>query len=115
MVVVSGAAFSNWLIDADDNRVLANNVFTWLAEPGYEDISWLSADPAVAQVLGHSSQEVTIHFDASDLHSGVYEAFLALEHNDPNQASPAKLPVMLSVGEKVDHHRIYLPSVMAPN
>ena len=101
MVVVSGADFSSWAIDQEDNRVLAHNVFGWLAEPGYEDISWLRADPAVAQIPGHSSQEVTIQFDASKLHNGVYEAFLAVEHNDPNRASPVKLPVTFTVGKAV--------------
>ncbi len=101
MVVVSGADFSSWAVDQEDNRVLAHNVFNWLAEPGYEDIHWFQADPASVQIPGHSSREVTIRFDASNLHNGVYEAFLAVEHNDPNRATPVKLPVAFTVGEAV--------------
>ena len=97
MVVVSGSDFNEWLVDADDNRLLANNIFAWLAEPNYEDIGWLQSLVAEAEIAGHTSRTVTIQVGAKDLEKGTYEAILAIEHNDPNRATPARVPVSLNV------------------
>lgn len=108
MVVIAGSDFINWLISQEDNRTLANNVVGWLAEPGYEDITWLSVEPASITVQGHSTKYVTIHCDASSLGEGTYEAILAIEHNDPDQVSPVRIPLTFTVGYK----EVYLPFVL---
>jgi uncharacterized membrane protein len=76
---------------------LANNAFAWLARPAYSDVSWLSEIPQSAILPGHSSLPVSLGFDATQLPAGEYEAILAIEHNDPAQASPVELPVTLNV------------------
>jgi YVTN family beta-propeller protein len=97
MVVVAGSDFSNWQLDEEDNRLLANNIFAWLVEPAYEEITWLECDVLEKVLSGHSSFDVTVSGDASNLPPGSYGAFLAIEHNDPNQSMPVKVPLNFSV------------------
>ncbi|MFN2104716.1 MAG: PKD domain-containing protein, partial [Candidatus Promineifilaceae bacterium] len=98
MVVVAGSDFLDWRVEEDDNRLLAKNIFAWLAEPGYEDIAWLRSLVDGAEIAGHSSQTISIEAGTKSLPKGAYEAVLAVEHNDPNRATPAKVPVTLTVG-----------------
>jgi YVTN family beta-propeller protein len=100
MVVVASEDFTDWHIDYDDNRLLANNILAWLAQPAYSDVPWLSETPDEATVPGHSSLAVTLAFDAGTLGVGSHEAILAVEHNDPAQGSPLELPVTLTVVER---------------
>ncbi len=97
MVVVADDDFIDWVINNNDNRLLAMNAFQWLATPVYSDIPWLSEDPVQGSLDGHTSLEATLTFDASDLPVGVYDGLLAIEHNDPNQVSPVVIPVQLNV------------------
>lgn len=97
MVVVANEDFIDWQIDNDDNRLLANNILSWLADPGYSDVPWLSASPDEGHIEEHDSLNIQIGFDATSLSIGEYQAILAIEHNDPNQLSPIQLPVTLTV------------------
>jgi hypothetical protein len=108
MIVVAGIDFNNYRISQADNRLLANNILGWLAEPGYRDIPWLSVSPASIAITGHGTGQITIHGDASDLDQGSYEALLAIEHNDPDQRSPVEIPVIL----EVQHWKVYVPFVV---
>jgi DNA-binding beta-propeller fold protein YncE len=97
MVALASSLFGNWTISDADHRLLGNNTLGWLARPSYSDVPWLSFSPTSGVVPGHSSLPVTAAFDATNLLPGVYRARLALEHNDPNQAFPAEVPVTLTV------------------
>lgn len=97
MVAVASEDFISWIINSVDNRLLANNILGWLARPTYSDVTWLAVSPISGTVPGHSSLPVTVSFDAGALNSGVYEARLAVEHNDPNQPFPVEIPVTLTV------------------
>ena len=97
MIVVADNDFIDWAIITSDNRQLAMNVFQWLALSVYGDIAWLSEEPEQGSVAGHSSFATTLNFDATTLNAGVYDAILAIEHNDPNQDSPMLIPVQLTV------------------
>ena len=101
MVVVAYPDFLDSLINYDDNRLLALNAFQWLAIPVYGDIIWLSETPGQGSIPGHSSLATTLGFDATGLTPGVYDGFLAVEHNDPNQDSPVIIPVQLTVTTQV--------------
>lgn len=96
MVVVAFPDFIDWDIDSGDNRLLAMNIFQWLAIPAYGDIPWLSESPEQGSIPGHDSQPVSLDFDASSLTPGVYEGTLVLEHNDPLQPT-LSLSVTLNV------------------
>jgi YVTN family beta-propeller protein len=100
MVVVASEDLIDWVIDYEDNRLLANNILAWLARPGYSDVPWLSETPEAATIPGHSQLAITLAFDARALSPGDYEAIVAIEHNDPGQADPAELPVTLTVVER---------------
>jgi hypothetical protein len=97
MVALASSLFGNWTISDADHRLLGNNTLGWLARPSYSDVPWLSFSPTSGVVPGHNSLPVTAAFDATNLLPGVYRARLALEHNDPNQAFPAEVPVTLTV------------------
>ena len=97
MVLVSDADFIDWGIPNTDNRLLANNVFAWMAIPVYGDVPWLSEMPTGATISGHSAFTTTLGFDTSELSPGVYSATLALEHNDPAQNSPLLISVHFNV------------------
>jgi hypothetical protein len=107
MVVVASEDFINWYLDYDDNRLLANNIFAWLARPAYSDVPWLSETPVGGTISGHSSLPVTLKFDATTLSPGEYQATLAIEHNDPAQSSPVELPVTLVVSRP----KVFLPLI----
>jgi hypothetical protein len=98
MAVFASPLFSNSTIDSADHRLLGNNTLGWLARPAYADVPWLSVSPASGVVPGHSSLPVTATFDATGLSTGVYQARLAMEHNDPDQEFPVEVPVTLFVG-----------------
>lgn len=110
MVVVAGDDITNWRIDQADNRILANNIMSWLAQPGYEDVSWLSTDPVETIIGGHEEKDITVHIDATNLSINTYQAILAIEHNDPNQTSPVEILVSLSV-IIVDRYLLLLPTI----
>jgi YVTN family beta-propeller protein len=97
IVATSDFIFSSGPVDNEDNFVLAMNTFLWLSGMAYVDVPWLSAAPAAGSVPGHDETAVTVTFDAAGLAPGVYEATLAVEHNDPNQPSPLYLPVQFEV------------------
>lgn len=97
MVVVSSYDLIDEFINYDDNRLLALNAFQWLAIPVYGDIPWLSETPQQGSIPGHSSLASTLGFDTTGLTPDVYDGFLAIEHNDPNQDSPVIIPVQLTV------------------
>jgi hypothetical protein len=97
MVVVSSYDLIDRIINYDDNRLLALNAFQWLAIPVYGEILWLSETPQQGSIPGHSSLATTLSFDTTGLTPGVYDGFLAIEHNDPNQDSPVIIPVQLTV------------------
>jgi len=96
MVVVADNDFYDWVINNDDNRLLAMNAFRWLAIPVYGDIPWLSEAPEQGSVPGHGSLATTLTFDASALTPGEYDGFLSVEHNDPNHEDPVIIPVQLT-------------------
>ncbi|MCA9958432.1 MAG: hypothetical protein KC443_05335, partial [Anaerolineales bacterium] len=100
MVVIDSSVFSNYSIGQADNAVFALNVFTWLAEPAYGEVPWITASPPSGMIAGHQAQEMTLVIDSNDLALGTYEAVLALEHDDPAQLSPVTFPVTLEVGEQ---------------
>jgi hypothetical protein len=97
MVVVVDEISIDWYINYEDNRLLSNNIFAWLAEPAYSNVPWLEEQPATATLPGHSQQPVTIGLDATALTPGEYHAILALEHSDAHQLSPIQIPVTLTV------------------
>src|SRR4030067_107862 len=97
MIVVADNDFIDWAFITSDNRQLAMNAFQWLALPVYGDIAWLSEEPEKGSVAGPSSFATTLNFDVTTLNAGVYDAILAIEHNDPNQDSPLLIPVQLTV------------------
>jgi hypothetical protein len=97
MAVISDNDFVNWQLDVDDNRLFANNIFLWLVAVNYSDVPWLSEQPDSGSIPGHSSLEITVGFDASELSAGTYEAVIALEHNAPGQSNPTEIPVSLVV------------------
>jgi len=113
LVMVTDNDFTDWVINNNDNRLLAMNTFLWLAVPTYVDIPWLSEEPGSGTVAGHSSVTATLTFDASALAVGEYDGMLAIEHSDPNQDSPALIPVHLSVTPYVPPtYTIYLPMLV---
>jgi YVTN family beta-propeller protein len=97
MVVVSSEDFTDWTIDNEDNRLLALNTMTWLANPAYTDLDWLSVAPDNGTIPGHDQQAVAITVDATTLSSGAHTAMLAIEHNDPAQPFPVEIPVSAAV------------------
>jgi YVTN family beta-propeller protein len=111
MVVVASEDFIDWHIGEDDNRLLANNILNWLASPAYTDVPWLSLAPESGTVPGHSRVLVTVAFDAAMLAPGVYEATLAIEHNDRSQPVPIEVPVTLSVVER-QALQLFLPLLL---
>jgi hypothetical protein len=98
MVVVASDDFVDSHIELDDNRLLAHNILTWLAAPSYSDVAWLSLTPSTTSIPSHSSQAITVYFDATMLSVGEHQALLAIEHNDP-AFYPIELPVELTVEE----------------
>ncbi len=99
MVVLASDDLVNWAIDYAyaDNRLLANNIFAWLARPAYSNVPWLSVSPDSAVIPGHEDRNMSVQLDASTLSPGSYQAILAIEHNDPDQGSPVEVPVALTV------------------
>jgi hypothetical protein len=101
MVVIADIDFHDYYINEAHNRLLANNVMSWLAIPSYEDLPWLSTTPETITIPGHSSATVAVQLDSTALAVGSYEGILALEHNDPNYTFPAQIPVTLNVATAV--------------
>jgi WD40 repeat protein len=97
MVVIADEDFADGAIQSSDNRLFANNVMAWLARPAYTDVTWLATAPVSGTVPGHSRLPVVVELDAANLPSGLYEAVLAIEHNDPAQAFPVEVPVTFAV------------------
>ena len=110
MVVVASEDFSDWHIENDDNRLLANNILAWLARPAYSDVPWLSETPETGTIPGHSSLPVTLEFDATSLSLSDYQVTLAIEHNDPAQPSPIEVPVTLTVA--LPKWELFLPLIL---
>jgi len=52
-----------------------------------------------------------VEFDAAALDEGVYEAALAIEHNDQAQTFPVELPVTFTVLPPQDRVK-YLPLIL---
>ncbi|MFO7539227.1 MAG: hypothetical protein R6X32_14390 [Chloroflexota bacterium] len=101
MVMVAANDFNDSTINSADNRTLANNIMAWLSLAAYGDVPWLSVAPETATIAGHSSMTFSVTFDTADLDPGEYVAELAVEHNDPDQTAPLRLPVALEVIEQV--------------
>lgn len=97
MVAIAGEDFADGAIQSSDNRLFANNVMAWLAQPAYTDVTWLATAPVSGTVPGHSRLPVVVELDAANLPLGLYEAVLAIEHNDPAQAFPVEVPVTFTV------------------
>ena len=97
IVAIASEDVTNWYINNADNRLLANNILGWLARPAYSNVLWLAVNPNSGTVPGHSSLSVAVTFNAAALSAGVYEARLAIEHNDPIQPFPVEVPVTLTV------------------
>lgn len=111
MVVLASEDLADNMIRRDDNRLLGNNILSWLARPAYTDVPWLSISPITATLSGHSSLAVAVQFDAAALEEGAYQAMLAVEHNDAAQAFPVELPVNLAVLPPRDKLQ-YLPLIL---
>jgi hypothetical protein len=112
MVVIASEDLTDNMIRWDDNRQLGNNILSWLAQPAYSNVPWLSISPITATVPGHSSLPITVEFDATALDEGAYQAMLAIEHNDFAQPFPVELPVTLAVLPPQDK-LLYLPLILA--
>ncbi len=59
-------------------------------------LTWVTADPVGGTVSVGGSEDVTLHFDATGLSAGTYEAMLVVSSNDPTN-SVLELPVTMVV------------------
>ena len=100
MVFCTHWGFTDYYINYEDNEVLANQTFDWLAS---KNNSWLNFDKPSGNIDSYSEEKVTIKADSKNLFGGTYKVDLILESNDPNNSS-IEIPFELRVvGEpKVD-------------
>jgi hypothetical protein len=108
MVVVGSEDLSDSYIGSEDNRLLANNILAWLGRPVYSDVPWLIATPRASTIPLHSLLSITLELDATGLSLGSYQGIVAIEHNDPSQRFPIKIPVHLNV---IERWTLFLPLV----
>jgi hypothetical protein len=78
VVVTSDQLFHDLGIDVADNRVFANQVFTWFGVP-----SWLAVAPISGTVGAGGSVDLEVTIDALLLQPGMYEQYLKIRSNDP--------------------------------
>jgi|GEM_PF-1105960 len=67
-----------------------------LSFPGAGTAPWLTMDPHQGTIPGGSSQNATVHFDATDLGNGTYTGYITFV-SDPNIGT-VNVPVTLIVG-----------------
>ncbi|ELR71582.1 hypothetical protein C900_02497 [Fulvivirga imtechensis AK7] len=92
-VLMANELMINGAIYDEDNRLFANQVVDWLAGNIY---SWLTVDPQSSQIASQSSSSFSIHFDATGLVGGIYNAEINVDSNDP--VTPRiTIPVTLEV------------------
>ena len=108
MVVVAGSDFIDGFYGTYDTELLAMNSFHWLGMKAYGDYFWLSESPEEGSIPDHSNLSAILTFDATALPQGIFQAVLAIEHNDPDQFSPVEIPVTLVVDAP---YQTYLPMV----
>lgn len=65
----------------------------------YEDVSWLSSEPATGTVNAGSSGEIAVTFDATNLTVGTYQATMVIISNDSG-AAQQRIPVTLQVQDE---------------
>jgi hypothetical protein len=80
IVAVSDQLFHDVAIGQYDNRLFANQVFTWLALGGF---SWLTITPQTGTLAAGNNVDVSLELDASILPAGTYDVNLAVMSNDP--------------------------------
>jgi len=61
------------------------------------EVPWISFDQSSAVILGGSSTEMSIDFDATGLEEGDHTCVLVVQHDDPEAANPLYVPVTLTV------------------
>lgn len=81
----------DFLIDQQDNRRFANQLFNW-----FGGTNWLSVDPEVGMVAMGASVELHVTMDASFLDAGTYVQYIHILSNDPAN-SVLTIPVEFEV------------------
>ncbi len=76
-----------------------------------DPLTWVTADPLAGSVAAGSNAAVTVHFDATGLAMGTYEAVMTVMSNDPVNSS-IELPVTLNVGNDLSAVGDGLPNVL---
>jgi hypothetical protein len=91
VVAISDHPFHDVMIHLDDNRLLANQVFNWMAQ-----LSWLTVTPVTGTVAPGGNVEIVLNIDGTVLPPGSFQQNLNITSNDP--ATPAvAVPVQLVV------------------
>jgi hypothetical protein len=80
IVALSDHLFHDVAVTQSDNRLFANQVFSWLALGGFD---WLSVTPQTGTLAAGNSVEISLELDASILPSGAYDLNLEVMSNDP--------------------------------
>lgn len=93
VVAVADDDFVDSVIGANDNQLLANQTFDWLAAAGE---SWLTAIPSAGTTAPAGSSPVDVIADSAGLPPGTYEGAIFAFSNDPDE-SPVGIPVTLEV------------------
>ena len=63
-----------------------------------QDLPWVSVDPTSGTTAPAATSTVDVTFDSTGLAAGLYEGFLCINSNDPDE-DPVEVPVSLTVDE----------------
>ncbi|UCG52209.1 MAG: choice-of-anchor D domain-containing protein [Candidatus Latescibacterota bacterium] len=91
IIVMSDHLFHDVAINLGDNRLFANQVFTWFGA-----LTWLSVNPESGTLGAGGTLELEVTIDATALEAGEYEQHIEIRSNDP--ATPVvTVPVLVTV------------------
>jgi hypothetical protein len=97
-----GGGFIAYDATSNGNNGTLENGVLWTNESSPVSPHWLSAYPDTNVCLPGYSDEIEVHFDASDLDIGEYDATLVIRSNDPvtpNVYVNVQLVVTMNVGQ----------------
>lgn len=110
--IENAAGDDGLLVCFDDAGYLHNDLAIRFAS--VPPMTWVTASPLVGTVIEGQSGEVVLHFDATGLTDGLYEATLYIGSNDPDTASIA-VDVAMTVSSGVVPAGDLLPRVVQFN
>ncbi|MEE9270274.1 MAG: choice-of-anchor D domain-containing protein, partial [Candidatus Krumholzibacteria bacterium] len=78
VVAMTDQPFHDVMIHFDDNRLLANQVFNWMAQ-----LAWLTVTPVTGTVAPGGSVDIILNMDGTVLPPGMFQQNLNISSNDP--------------------------------